>query len=276
MNNIINLVNRSLEAAFAVLLAPFSGVGPLIPVLVISFLSGLLMLWAFGKWSDQERIRAAKDRIRGHLLGVRLYQHDVRVVLRLQASILRQVATYFRLSLSPIVVLIVPLLLILIQLNLFFSNRPLQIGRPTVLTVRTDDRFRPGTDIELRASDGITVETAPVHSSTRHEVSWRVRADRAGRFAAVIEADGRSLEKSIVAGKRWAAVSPTRTRNWFDQLFFSGEPPLPGSTGITAIELAYPAQSIDLFGWKTDWLVLFLVVSIVTAFAMKRFFGIEI
>jgi len=276
VNNIINLVNGSLEAAFAVLLAPFRSAGPLIPVLVISFLSGLLMLWAFGKWSDQERIRAAKDRIRGHLLGVRLYQHDVRVVLRLQASILREVVTYFRLSLSPIVVLIVPLLLILIQLNLFFSKSPLEIGRPTVLTVTTDDQFRPGTNIELRAPDGITVETAPVHSIANHEVSWRLRADRAGRFAAVIESGGQSLEKSIVAGERWAAVSPTRTRDWFDQLFFSGEPPLPESAGISAIELDYPAQSIDLFGWETDWLVLFLIVSIVTAFAMKRFFGIEI
>ena len=276
MTNAISLINRSLEAAFTVILIPFRGAGPLIPLLVLSFLSGMLMLWAFGKWSDQEKIRSAKEHIRGQLLGVRLYQHDVRVVLLLQASILRQVATYFRLSLSPVVVLLVPILLILVQLNLFFSHRPLDVGEPTILKVRTDDRVRPASAIGLRAPDGITIETAPVHSSRMQEVSWRIRADHPGAFEAVIESEGQSLTKTIVAGSRWAAVSPIRTRDWFDLLFFSGEPPLPDSAGVTSIELLYPDQPISFLGWQTDWLVTFLIASIVTAFGMKRFFGVEI
>jgi hypothetical protein len=265
-----------MEAAFTVILMPFRGTGPLIPLLVLSFLSGLLMLWAFGKWSDQEQIRKTKELIRGQLLGVRLYQHDVRVVLRLQASILRQVANYFRLSLSPMVVLLLPILLILVQLNLFFSHRPLDVGQPTILKVRTDDRVGPTSAIGLRAPDGITIETAAVHSSRAQEVSWRVRADRPGAFEAVIESEGQSLTKTIVAGSRWAAVSPIRTRDWFDLLFFSGEPPLPDSSGLTSIELLYPTQSISFLGWQTDWLVVFLIASLVTAFLMKGFFGVEI
>ena len=48
---------------------PFMGLDPLWSLTLISFATGILMLWIFGKVSDQDRIKVVRDNIRGNLLG---------------------------------------------------------------------------------------------------------------------------------------------------------------------------------------------------------------
>ena len=67
-----------------------------------------------------------------------------------------------------------------------------------------------------------------------------------------------------------------RTGSWIDQLLYSGETPLPSGSPLDSIEVVYPAQSLSVLGFETDWLVLFFILSIVFAFLLKGFFGVEI
>ena len=105
---IIDFLNRCLVFVFGLLLWPFEGVDPIWPLLLVSLLTGLAMLWVFGRVSKQGRIRQVKKSIQGNLLGVRLFQHNVRVVLGLQGRIFRETLTYLKHSLLPMLVVIPP------------------------------------------------------------------------------------------------------------------------------------------------------------------------
>jgi hypothetical protein len=175
---LVYILHKPIDLALAVVFLPFRALPPVVALVVVSALSGLLMLWVFAKFGDQDRIRRTKERIRGQLLGVRLYQHDVRIVLGLQASILRGILSYFRTSLVPMLILLLPLALILIQLNRHFAYRPLEVGQSTVVTVHTDGGSE-GDQPEIlpRPSDGVTVETRALREPGRGRISWRVRVD---------------------------------------------------------------------------------------------------
>jgi hypothetical protein len=274
---LVYILHKPIDLALAVVFLPFRALPPVVALVVVSALSGLLMLWVFAKFGDQDRIRRTKERIRGRLLGVRLYQHDVRIVLGLQASILRGILSYFRTSLVPMLILLLPLALILIQLNRHFAYRPLAVGQTTVLTVHTDGGSE-GDQPEIlpRPSDGVTVETRALREPGRGRISWRVRVDGPGTPTLRIASGDREYTKELVAGVDWAPASPLRTRRWIDQLLYPGEAPLPRAGPIAAIEVVYPHQSIPVLGWDPHWIVHFLVVSLATVLLLKRFFGVEV
>ena len=273
---VVEFVNRCLVFAFSLLLRPFGGIDPIWPLLMVSFLTGLAMLWVFGRVSNQGRIRRVKKGIQGSLLGVRLFQHNVRVVLGLQGRIFRETLTYLKHSLFPMLVVIPPLLVIVIQLNLHFERAPLPLGSSAIVKAR----LAPGWDLEqkmeLVVSDGVTVETPPVRIVANNEVSWRVRAERAGRHKLRIQVGEDTVEKELYAGERWGAVSPFRTRSLLHLIQFPGEAPIPPNSRVEAVGVSYPQLPLEILGWDFHWLVLFFLLSVASAFVLRGPLGVEI
>ena len=58
-------------------------------MMAVSLLTALLMLFVFQLTSNQAGIRRAKDRIKAHLLELRLFKDNMRVTLWAQGGILR-------------------------------------------------------------------------------------------------------------------------------------------------------------------------------------------
>ena len=52
------------------------------------------------------------------------------------------------------------------------------------------------------------------------------------------------------------------------------ETPVPADGPIETIELAYPEAEVSLFGWNTHWLIAFLLLTIVFAFALRGPLGV--
>ena len=119
-----NLVTR----LFDLVLRPFGSLDPLWGLTAVSIVTGVLMLWIFGKVSNQEAIRTVRNRIRGNLIGIRLFGDDLGILFRLQGRILRQTAVYLGYSFVPLLVMIVPVVIILAQMNLRFSGRSMEPG----------------------------------------------------------------------------------------------------------------------------------------------------
>lgn len=272
---LIHYLHAALEWVLAVILFPFREFPPLMAVAVLSVLVGLLMLWVFGKFGDQERIRRCKERIRGQLLGIRLYQHDVGIVLRLQGSILLGILSYFRHSLAPLLVLLVPLAWILVQMDHHFSFRPLAVGESATVDVQLEPGPGAAVRVSLLDSEGLAVEAPPVNEPFQRRISWRVRADREGTLSLRFVAGDLEVSKELAAGTAWGPVSRVRTRSWSELLFFPGEPPLPDSIPVRNIRVHYPAMVTTMGGWEVHWVVCLLAVSVATAFLLKRWFGVE-
>ncbi len=274
---LVGWFNEVVTRLFDVICWPFLSFDPIWAMIFISFLTGILMLWIFGKTSNQTAIKEVKDKIRGNLIAVRLYQHDIRVVLRAQGRILRHTITYMKYSLAPMLVIIIPVLVIIIQLNLRFSVRPLSVDEQAVVTARALDAQTIEKDAQLNAPDGVKVETAAVRIPSEQEIAWRIRPENPGRYELRVTVSESLMEKELVVGGRWGRVSALRTgKDLIDILLYPGESPIPPSSQIESISINYPSLALSVFGWNIHWLVLFFVLSIVFGFAFKGFFGIEV
>lgn len=276
MPALIHFINTLAASLFAWLLWPFRGLSEIWPLLILSALSGVFMVWIFKLVSDQRTIRRIRERIRGNLLAVRLYRHDIGVVLKLQGSILTDTLSYLRLSLVPMLILAIPVVLILAQLNLYFSVRPLRPQEPALFKLKLADNASLDAPISLKAPPEVTLETPAVRISRLHEVVWRIRPVESGRHVLTVDIAGEKVEKTVVSGNRWEAVPTVRTSGALNLLLYPGEAPLNPAQTLKQIEVTYPTSRLYLFDFQVHWLVLFLIVSIAVGFSLKRVIGVEI
>lgn len=273
----MGLLNRIMTGLFDLVFLPFLSLNPMWGLTVVSLLVGVLMLWIFGKVSNQSAIGLIRDKIRGNLIGIRLFGDDLGMLFRLQATIFRQTLTYLRYAMMPMLIMLVPVLLILTQLNLRFDLRPLDAGDKTVVTVTLRDTSPLDQVVELQVPEGVTVETPGVRIQSEREVAWRIRVDEPGNHRLTLRAGDDRVEKTLLAGSRWGAVSPLKTgASWIDNLLYPGESPIAKSNRIEAVTVQYAPLPLSVFGFGIDWLLFFFVASIVFGFAFKRVLGVEI
>ena len=137
--------------------------------------------------------------------------------------------------------------------------------------------IRPDVKLELPA--GLRLDAGPVFVPSLKELTWRIAAEEWGDYELVFDVGGESLTKTLQVSEGVIARRSTmRPSSFLDQLLYPAEPPLPGSTGVTKIELAYPYGNAGIEGWESEltWLLVFLVLSIVAAFALRKPLGVTI
>jgi hypothetical protein len=272
MTAILSSINTVLTFLFGLLYTPLSWLGPFWSIFVLSGLSGVLLVWIFGKVSNQDAIQRTRNRLSGELLGLRLFKDDLRVFFGVQWQVMRWTLRYLRYSLAPMLILMIPTIAILIQLNLHYGARPLRVGEQAVVKVKL--REGANADVTLSAPENLKIETQGVHVPGR-EICWRVRGVSPGRFD-LTASDGKiPVTKAGAVGGRLEGVSTART-DWRASVLYPGERPIPSGSLIESIEIAYPAMEIRFLGFHLDWLILFLVLSLVLGFAFKGIFGVQI
>lgn len=279
MIGVVQLLNSVMNFVFDVVFFPFQSLSPLWGMVFVSLLTGILMLWIFGKVSNQEAIRKVKSRIMGNLLGVMIFQSDIRVTLGLQGRILRDSLTYMRYSLAPMLVMMIPVILIIIQLNLRFSVAPLPEDKTAIVKAHFRSSEALAAPIELEAPEGVVVETPAVRMPSEKQASWRVRGEQPGKHEIQIVTGNGKIAKQLTVGSGWGKVSAQRTgKNALEVLLWPGEKPIDRASPIESIEVLYPAQSlpVPLLGWDINWLIWFFVLSIIFGFAFKGIMGVQI
>jgi hypothetical protein len=70
--------------------------------------------------------------------------------------------------------------------------------------------------------------------------------------------------------------SPFKIRGFLNQLLYPAEPALPSAGAIDAITVTYPETNINVFGFEIHWMIVFFVLSIVFAFALRGPFGVTL
>ncbi len=273
------IINGVFGGIFDVLLFPFRGLSPWFGMVFVSLLTAFLMLWVFRLTSDQEGIRKAKNAIKAHLLELRLFKDNMRISLRAQGAILRANMRYIACNSKPMLVMIVPLLFMLAQLNLWFGAAALKPGATTLVKVKLRAAADPlAVDIGLEPTPGLAIETPAVRIPDEHEIDWRIRAPEKGPAGLTFRVAGRTIDKPVaVAGSPLAKVSPlTVGSSFLEELLYPGEKPLPGGTPLTSIEVLYPPRRLDILGLRIHWLLGYLVLSVAFGFAFKRVFKVEI
>lgn len=277
---IIWTLNLALGKLFNLLLAPFSSLNPLWGLAAVSLITGAVMVFIFKYVSNQDGIRRAKAKVRGHFLEVWLYKHDFKVVTGSIGRIFAANLRYMRYAVAPLIVLVIPVALIMAHLNLRYSSRPLDIGETSTLTVKFDSE-EPllGGGLTAEGTGGIEVETAPVRALSAREVSWRIRAVSPGKHIVKIIWGGGEIGKEVVVGAgrvtKTSAVKSSH-KSLSDALFLPGEKPLPAGSEALKASVIYSERRLRALGIDVHWIVIFFVLSIAAGFALKGVIGVEI
>jgi uncharacterized membrane protein (DUF106 family) len=246
-------LDAGLDALFDVLLRPLAALPPLASLAIVSLLTAIVMLLVVRRTSNQEALDQVKRRIHASLFEIRLFNDDLRAIFRAQGDMLRENVTYLRLSLAPMLWMIVPFVLVIAQLQ-----------------------FQYGYD-GLDAPPGVRVDAGAVWFPSAQDVMWRITPTAPGDHELRLQIGGQTVTKTIHASSRIARRSPSRLEAGFvNLLLYPAEPPLPTDGPVTAIALPYPERDIVVLGWRLNWMVVFFVLSIVFAFALRKPFGVTL
>lgn len=261
-------VNSIITRCFDLLLAPW-GWSAWAGLVVISLITGAVLLMVFRYTSNQRGIRATKDQIISHLLEVLLYRDDVRVVLRAQARLARDNLRYLTYAVVSLAFMIIPVGFLLVQTDLRFGHRPLRPGETAIVAIK----LQPGVDLDevsLAAPPGIEVETLPLRIRALDEVDWRVRAASPGRRELRFAVAGEEFTKQIVVGDLGGRVSTARVAGgvWL-QFLHPGEPPISAEVRAKSASVSYPSAEMELLGWRVHWVWPWLLISMAFGYALK-------
>ena len=245
-------------------------------VIGISVVIGLVMVVIFRYTSDQKAIHVAKEQLKAHLLAVRLFQDQITAVLREYGRILRGTWRYLRLAFGPFLIVSVPLIFFMIQVDRYLGWTPMPQAQPFLVKVRTGG---PETlnEVSLQLPSELAISAPAVHIPADNEVVWRVVAEKNGNYEIQVSAAGEKVTKQVIVSAGLDRISPVRLRDHFwERLFSSGEPALPTSSAIESIAVTYPPRNISFFGYEANWILAFFVVSLIAGFIFKSVLGIEI
>ena len=249
---------------------------PLSIVIIVSLVIGLLMVVLFGYTSDQKAIGIAKDQLKAHLLAVRLYRDQIPVVMGSYGKILRGTGRYLKLAFKPLLYVIVPITLLMVQIDRYLGQTPLPPNAPFLLTVHTTagDGLN---DVTIDLPPEITMTAPPVHIPASNDIVWRLVGSKEGRYEVKIAAAGQSATKTASVGSDLPQISTIRLRGQFwERMLSSAEPALPANSPIESISINYPDRNIEVAGYGMNWIWMFFILSMVAGFIFKELLGIQI
>jgi len=242
--------NSAFGKIFNLIFFPFRSMSPWVGMILISFLTALLMLFVFRFTSNQEGIRRVKNKIKAHLLELRLFKDSLSLSFKAQGNIL----------LTP--------------------------GQETILKVELEEGQNPlDIDLALEPSTGFDIQTPPLRMEEEREINWRLKAREKGVHDLTLMVNGQKLTKKVAIAQRpLSKISPLKVRRSFiNELINPGESPFPEDLPIETIEVKYRAKDINLFGWNIPWLlgippwlIAYFALSIILGFVLKGIFKVEI
>ncbi len=263
--------NATVRAAVSAYATVFAGWSPFAGLLALSVLIGAGMLWVVAKTSNQRAIGQAKRRMQAHLLEMRVFSDEPRILLRAQRDMLVANAKYVGHMLRPALFLTLPMVILYGHFDSVYGRRPLSVGETALVVAHA---ALPGSELTLTASDGVDVDSASVTAVAEGRTYWRVRATRPGMAEVQLQTPTGTVTKRVVSGEGASYVSARRSASWWRRLLLDPGETRPEVASIGGLELEYPSRQMGPPGWETHWAIWFLGVSILAAFLLKGRFGV--
>ncbi|MBI4616628.1 MAG: hypothetical protein HY720_23660 [Planctomycetes bacterium] len=202
--------------------------------------------------SNQERLRRARERMLGDLLGVLVFRHDLGAIGRSLARFALSVLRYLGRSAAPVALALPYLAALFFLLDLRYGHRPLRPGEETLVTV-VYPGDRPQGKPTLEHGSGLIQMTPPVWVSDRNAYSWRIRVESAG---------ARTRAAGPGARMRDPGPGECRIRIADDDPF---RPP----------EVDYPEREIALGRLRWPWWGFWVVETLVLGWGIAATFGVR-
>lgn len=294
----MNAVNNAATRFFDLVLMPFEMIGDRTALVVFSGLFGVFGLWVFKHISSQDGIAAAKGRIKGHMIEIRIYQDDLMVVGSAVLKILLRNLQYVGLNFGPFIPLAIPFFILTAQFVVRYAYDPVPVT-PIERVVMAGDgvlvevQFKPdhraeASGLTLTLPEGLRAVSKLVSSPAEGRAFIEVVASEPGEHVITFQVPGSEPETlSLVAG-----TEPTRTMqprrvstdHWYRiddpdacALLWPAEPAFTADSPYAAASIAYPYRDQ---GWMPDGeigiMISLILASMVFGLAALKPLGVTI
>ncbi len=288
----MNAVNRIATSIFDVLLTPFELLGSEWALILVSGIIGILALICFKFISWQKGIKAAKDKIKGNMIAIRIYQDDLGIVGKSVGNVLLRNFQYIGLNFGPIVPLCIPFALVLAQFVVRYGFDPLPVveteeevagllpGQGTLIDVT----MREGAEsqvlgLELRLPPWIRAISPLARSEGEGLASIEVVAVGAGQGEIEVLIDGKPVgTKEIVAGTEPTRVmQPERVSSFWSSWLWPAEDTFAAESPVAHVKFEYPDSELGFLpGGVGGVILVFLVASLLFGVLVLKPLNIQI
>lgn len=253
------------------LLAGLVGGSALLLMLVVSVVTAVWALLLFKAVTPQARLTETRDRLFGHIYEMGLYQDRLRVVGKIQGDLAKANLKYLGLTLPALVVLTIPMVFTLAQLDARYAHRPFRSGETTVLTVVLAGEAVSSLDrVTLATPPSITVEAGPVRNRIDGSLAWRIRAeDKGAHQLRIMDGSTELGTREMVTGEGLVPLGETSNQSWLHGVLYPGAPPLPKNGSLKELTLRLPPRHTTYLGVELHWLLAFMIFSMVAGLALK-------
>jgi hypothetical protein len=279
LSDTIDLLHGFTGALIGVVVSPLAGADPLISLTFVSVVVGLMFLFIFGRISNQASLRRVKQRIHAAFLEAIIFRHDLGISLRAQMAMLVGGFRYLLQAVPPILVLMIPTIFILGQLNLSYGHRPVQVGENLVLTLKLVDSSQLYRVTLVNPPEGLEF-TPPLRIKSRSELIWRITPTSGGDKEVLVKLgdSGKELTTKIHVGGSMALpkIESQAHTTWLWKMLYPGAALDVVKDVVSARMVTYPERTITIWGLESNWIVVFVAVSLLAGVIFSRVFKIEI
>jgi len=287
----MNLVNRLMSGLFDVLMTPFELLGAELALILVSGIVGIACLILFKYISWQDGIKRAKDKIKGSMIAIRIYQDDLVIVARSVCSVFLRNFQYLGLNFGPILPLLVPFVLVLSQFVVRYAYDPIPVvsqeevgsmlsGEGTMVTIELkSEHANRAKELHLELPEGIVPITKLARSASTGQAFVEIAAVESVRGEIrVFLGDDLVGSKKIVAGnERTRTMQPVRTSSFWLSWMFPAEDTLGAGSPLASVEFHYPNRELAYIpDGEIGILVVFFLASIVFGAAVIKPLRIQI
>jgi hypothetical protein len=273
----LTAIGGALTGFFTLILRPFENGNAFGGMIFISLATGAVMLVLFKLTSNQQAMKEVKARISAYFLEMRLYKDDASTVLASQGRIFKTNLGYMKLAVLPAVVMIVPVVLIMIQLNLRYAHHALLPGQTAMIKVRLAEGGDGLSErLTLTAGQGVERAGSAVRVPSLGETDWKVRLTERGVGTIRLASSAAEVAIPIYGTAKTVPVySVLKKASFWESITNPGAPRIPAAMPIASIEVKYPPMAFNFGLFHLSWLWTFLIVSMAFGVVLKYVFKVE-
>ena len=289
----MNFVNRAMGGLFDVILTPFELIGAEVALVLMSGIFGVLCLVCFKQISSQKGIKSVKDKIKGNMIAIRLYQDDLAIVSKSVASVLLRNFQYIGLNFGPLLPFFPPFALVLAQFVVRYAYDPLPVvsveeyeemlsgeGTMVTITMKDGDEARVA-DLEVVFPEGIRVlkRFVPVPAERMGYVEIAAVEPVQGEIEFRLSGQTVGVKEIVAGDDPTRKMQPTATASFWAAWLFPAEDTFAADSPLADVSFTYPTR--DLAFWvlpdgEAGILLVFFLGSIVFGIAVLKPLNIQI
>jgi len=271
----MNVIGTGITRFFDLLVLPF-GQANTISLVALSLVTGVGMAVVFKYTSNPKAIKRTKDKLKGRILEMRIYQDDPLLIFKALGRTLLSNFSYLGSMLKPIAILIIPVMIIFMQMDERFGRSGLDVNDTTRLSVLLKDGKDPfATPVKLSSEQGIVIDTKPVRVARTREIDWRLKVAHWGTHRLILESEGSKYVFPVTARQGTKMIAHERTTGFMEPLIHPAAAPIPSDSPFARVAVEYTGARYPFLVWHVHWIVIFLVYSLLSALMMKYLIKFE-